>query len=634
MVHSRNPKNTEVDAYSFIKEELEKLDWIVKNPARFADGEVYKQNEVLANIELKKCLVRDMPEAVVKLTDNYFWVIESKRDTHELNKALEDCINQYAEKINRSNSVKCLIISGVAGNDSDGYVISNMYLKNGLWEKILINGEEKTSLLSKDQAKFVIENDNPNFNDFPEFSEKKYLSTAERINEILHLAAINKSKRARFIAGIILSYVARTKPNLDKDTTQLVKEINDNIEFVLEEKGKKDFIDFISLQLPPNTDNHIKYKHAIIQTYRELNGLDIKSAMNSGNDVLGKFYEVFLKYGNGAKEIGIVLTPRHISKFAVEVLDIKHNDFVLDPTCGTGGFLVSAFDYVKQSSTIEQINKFKEYNIFGTDGDDDVVALALVNMIFRGDGRNNIREGDCFQKNITKSVNGDIITGKYTKKIKKQNFEPIITKVLMNPPFALKKSDEKEFHFINHALTQTEAGAILFSVFPYSGMVKTGAYLKWRKELLKKNTLLSVVTFPEDLFYPVGVHTVGFFIKMGTPHPPDQNVFWIRALNDGYLKKKGKRLENSRAINDFPQIKPILQAFLNNQQMPIENIPEFQIAKPIDFEDSGLELVPEAYLDQKILSQEQIEIQIEQMMRETAAFIITSNNEACFFEDN
>ena len=45
--------------------------------------------------------------------------------------------------------------------------------------------------------------------------------------------------------------------------------------------------------------------------------------MNSGKDVLGKFYEVFLKYGNGAKEIGIVLTPRHITRFASEVLDIN-----------------------------------------------------------------------------------------------------------------------------------------------------------------------------------------------------------------------------------------------------------------------------------------------------------------------
>jgi type I restriction-modification system DNA methylase subunit len=50
-------------------------------------------------------------------------------------------------------------------------------------------------------------------------------------------------------------------------------------------------------------------------TIKELNSLDIKNAMASGKDVLGEFYEKFLKYGNGAKEIGIVLTPRHITEF-------------------------------------------------------------------------------------------------------------------------------------------------------------------------------------------------------------------------------------------------------------------------------------------------------------------------------
>lgn len=53
-----------------------------------------------------------------------------------------------------------------------------------------------------------------------------------------------------------------------------------------------------------------------------LNEINIKAAMNSGTDILGEFYEVFLKYGNDAKDIGIVLTPRHITKFACDVLDI------------------------------------------------------------------------------------------------------------------------------------------------------------------------------------------------------------------------------------------------------------------------------------------------------------------------
>lgn len=80
MTHSSKPKNSEVDAYTYIKEELEKLGWVVKNPARVVDGEVYKQNEVLSHKELKKCLDKDRPEAVIKLNDEEFWVIESKRD--------------------------------------------------------------------------------------------------------------------------------------------------------------------------------------------------------------------------------------------------------------------------------------------------------------------------------------------------------------------------------------------------------------------------------------------------------------------------------------------------------------------------------------------------------------------------
>lgn len=91
--------------------------------------------------------------------------------------------------------------------------------------------------------------------------------------------------------------------------------------------------------MPPTPDNHIKFRKALLETMQELDSINIRSAMNSGTDILGRFYEQFLKYGNGSKEIGIVLTPRHITKFAVEVLNITSKDKVLDPACGSGGFL-------------------------------------------------------------------------------------------------------------------------------------------------------------------------------------------------------------------------------------------------------------------------------------------------------
>ncbi len=623
------PKNSEVDAYTYIKEELEKLGWVVKNPARVADGEVYKQNEALYHKELKKFLVRDMPEAVVKLNENEFWAIESKRDKKDIEQALDEAKNQYAKKINESTKIKCVLISGVAGNDTDGYIVRNQYLKNGKWENVLLEeGKIKNILLSKKQAQYILENDTFNWQEVPDLPEDKYIDAALEINEILHNAGINKNKRARFIAGLVLSLSLNR--DIDKKipiTKTLVKNVNTLIEEKLEVVGKSNFFDFLKLELPPSTENHIKYKTAIIETIKELEALDIKNAMASGKDILGEFYEKFLKYGNGAKEIGIVLTPRHVTEFAVSVLDVSHNDYVFDPTCGTGGFLVSSFDYVKKNASNKQIDKFKNYNLFGVEQDDEVVALALVNMIFRGDGKNNMSEGNCFQKNIEQITKKGNQTGEFEKRTGNNPCKnPVITKVLMNPPFALKKGDEKERHFIDHALSQMQDGGTLFAIVPISVMVEGGAGKNWREELLENNTLLSVVTFPEDLFYPVSVGTIGVFLKKGIAHDFDkQNVYFARGITDGFRKKKGKRIKDEREGDQLEKIKDELKAFLVNQNLKFKDIPEFKKICKLDTKDSNIELAPEIYIDSKIPKIKEVERQLDKTIKESLTYLIKQN---------
>lgn len=622
-MHSNKPKNSEVDAYTYIKEELEKLGWNVKNPARVASGEVYKQNEVLANNEIKKYLGRDMPEAVIKLNEKEFWVIESKREKKDIDTALNEAIDQYAKKINGSKKIQCVIASGVAGNDVDGYKVVNKYLKNGKWETILFNGKTKNILLSKEQAKYILKNNVIDYKEFPDLPEAKYISAAEEINEILHNAGINKNKRARFIAGLILSLSLDSEVDLrESDTTTLVDNVNALIKKKLREVEKVNFFDFLKLELPPSPENHIKYRQAIVETLKELQTLDIRNAMASGKDVLGEFYEKFLKYGNGAKEIGIVLTPRHITKFAVDVLDIKPNDYVLDPACGTGGFLVSAFDHVRNTASEKQIDEFKNHHIFGIEQDDEVVALALVNMIFRGDGRNNMNEGNCFQKNIEKTNKGSIVSGSFVKREENFSKNPIITKVMMNPPFALKKGDEKESHFIDYALSQMQDGGVLFVIVPISVMVE-GSGKNWRKELLENNSLLAVITFPEDLFYPVSVGTVGVFLKKGIPHNFDeQKVYFARAISDGFRKKKGKRIKVEDSENRLAEVENELKGFIVNQNLKLSNAAEFKKICNLDKNDLGIELVPEAYIDSRIPSLPEIEKGIEEMIKEAIAFKI------------
>lgn len=628
-MHTNKPKNSEVDAYTYIKEELEKLGWIVKNPARVVDGEVYKQNEVLSHKELKVMLVRDMPEAVVKLNNKEFWVLESKRDKKDIEQALNEAKNQYAKKINKSKKIQCILVSGVAGNDTDGYIVKNQYLKNGKWKDILFNGNIKNILLSKEQTQYILKHNTFEWSDIPDLPEEKYGKAGEKINEILHNAGINKGKRARFLAGLALSLSLGSEINLkEDDTTTLVENVNTLIKKKLREVEKENFFNFLKLELPPSRENHIKYRLAIIETIKELKGLDIGNAISYstviGKDVLGSLYEKFLKYGNGAKEIGIVLTPRQVTEFAVDILDIKYNDYVLDPTCGTGGFLVSSFDHVKKNSSEKQIEKFKNYNLFGIEQDDEVVALALVNMIFRGDGRNNMSEGNCFAKNIEQTTQRGNLTGNFEKRIG-SNFckNPIITKVLMNPPFALKKGDEKERHFINHALSQMQNGGILFAIVPISVMVEGGAGKNWRKELLENNTLLSVITFPEDLFYPVSVGTVGVFIKKGVTHNFNgQNIYFARAITDGLRKKKGKRVKDKRERNQLKEVHNELKSFLGNQNLKFKNIPEFKKICRLDQKDKNIELVPEAYIDSRIPTSQEVEKELDKSIKESLSYII------------
>jgi type I restriction-modification system DNA methylase subunit len=79
---------------------------------------------------------------------------------------------------------------------------------------------------------------------------------------------------------------------------------------------------------------------------------------------------------------------------------------------------------------------------------------------------------------------------------------------------------------------------LLFSVLPRSTLVKQSKYRLWRVDLLANNTLLAVVDFPEDLFYPIGVQSCGIIIKKGVPHPHEQNVLWVKINTDGLLKAK------------------------------------------------------------------------------------------------
>jgi len=628
------PRDTEVDAYAFIRRELDQLGWDCRNPSRVPSGRVWTQNQCLSDDDIRRWLDKKRPENIVKVDPNHLWVIEAKQKRTEIQTAVDEAENYYAARLNQSKVWNVAFVTGVAGNDVDGYLIRNKFREAGAFKPILLNDKEMTGLISPDTAQRMLSAGRANLKDVV-VDQTFFMRKADRINEILHIGAVPINERARMMAALLLSTLEGDIPDLNASPTLLVKYINARAEQALQREGKHEFFDHVRLSLPTTLDNHVKYKRAMVETLKELYNLNIKSAMNSGTDVLGQFYEVFLKYGNWAEKMGIVLTPRHVTRFAAEVLDVSLNDVVYDPTCGSGGFLVGAFDYVKSTAQKHQLDQFKQSSIFGIDQQASLAVLAILNMIFRGDGKNNIIDGDCFAKWVTGTRRNSHVglPASFSAAPKEPDIElNVVTKVLMNPPFHIEASDEYEFKFVQHALEQMADGGLLFSILPMAAMFEKGVEREWRENrLLKENTLLSVISLSMELFYPIMVHPIAIIVKKGIPHPPHQKVLWVRAPRDGLAKFKGARLPDPNEPDDLKRALPTIRAFIHNPgSFEVSSVPEVSIASPIDFSDPLLELVPEAYIESKPINSKEVREGIEQLIRDNVAFLISNSKEGGF----
>ena len=228
-------------------------------------------------------------------------------------------------------------------------------------------------------------------------------------------------------------------------------------------------------------------------------------------------------------------------------------------------------------------------------------------------------EGNCFHKHIVKGDGA----GEFSNTPAAADEQKIVTKVLMNPPFPTSKGQHDEYEFVDTVLLQIQDLGLLFSVLPYPTLVKFGKYKTWRRDkLLHNNTFLCVMTLPSDLFYPTSTHTVGIFIRKGIPHPTEQSVLWIRAVNDGLLKSKGKRLPSDRAENDYNKVLTTVSQFIRDPFVKVHDQEMFYKACPIDHGDPNFELVPEYYLDQAAPDIREVQDGVEQVIRNAAAFLV------------
>lgn len=247
---------------------------------------------------------------------------------------------------------------------------------------------------------------------------------------------------------------------------------------------------------------------------------------NSAEDYLGRFYGEFMSYSGGdGQNLGIVLTPKHITELFCDLLDLKSTDKILDPCCGTAGFLIAAMhDMVSQTEDETQIKNIKKYQLFGIEEQSYMFTIATTNMILRGDGKSNLENGDFLSENPAKIQLKGCTVG------------------MMNPPYSMgSKSNPNlyEINFINHLLDSLVEDGRAAVIIPQSSLTgKTKDEQKLKETILKKHTLEGVITLNKNTFYGVGTHPCIAIFTAHNPHAKNKVCKFINFEEDGYVVSK------------------------------------------------------------------------------------------------
>lgn len=242
----------------------------------------------------------------------------------------------------------------------------------------------------------------------------------------------------------------------------------------------------------------------------------------TSEDFIGRFYGEFMSYSGGdGQTLGIILTPRHITDLMCEILNVGPEDKIIDPCCGTAGFLISAMHRMLSQATNEaQRKNIKKKQLYGFEIQSNMFVVAASNMIIRKDGNSNLKCCDFLkQKSTEVQLNGATVG-------------------LMNPPYSQGSKDnpsQYEMSFVEHLLDSLTEGARAAVIVPQSSMTGKTKYEQQLKEsILKKHTLEGVVTCNTDTFYGVGVNPVIAIFTAHEPHDPEHVAKFIDFRDDGY----------------------------------------------------------------------------------------------------
>ena len=566
---------------------------ILKKLTYYDDSTIKVEEQISDNPIIVKCLKNaskkgngcGKPEFIIQfLNTEIIIVIECKAMTTHHKSAK---LNKYADYAvdgallyGKYLSTNYHVISiGISGETEESLQISNY-----LWVKNAFSPVELkiNSLLSKNEYLSVIKGTNEK----KEYDIKNIKKNTKEIHkELRNTIKITDELKPIIISAILLAlsddsfvsgYNKMTTPKalLNLMLTSIRNKL-DSIEGMPEEKVKIMISNFKSLESVNKLSNNKKDDHDFLNVVNKVK-TEIYPYINIEHsfDYIGEFYKEFLSYTDGnRKGLGIVLTPNHITDLFCSLADLSINDRVLDPCCGTGGFLISAMNYMLNQTDDPTTQKnIRRNQLIGIESDSKMFTLAASNMIIRGDGKSNLYNASCFDKDIKEKI--------------KNIHKPTVS--FMNPPYSQSDDGGSELDFVYNMLELLEPNGIGIAIIPINCVCSLqDAEILRREKILKKHTLIGVLSMPTTLFYPVGTVTAIVIFKAHKKHDSNYKSWFAYCRDDGFIVSRNTgRIDRNKRWEDIK--KYWINAFRNR-----EEIKNFSILKTITAKD---EWCSEAYL--------------------------------------
>jgi type I restriction-modification system DNA methylase subunit len=485
------------------------------------------------------------PEFIIRKKDDdeFLMVIECKPDIKHHESKNKDQYRDYAVDgallYTSHLAVGFNVIAvAISGEEKDEYKISTFFQPRGISAAapLLDENHKIISEIISWERYIKAATFNP---ELAKARHKNLLKFSRELHEYLRdYAKVTEAQKPLLVSGVLLAlmdkgfekaYIAYEAEDLAQKTFQAIKDYVNKAQLGENQDSKKQAVinAFSFIEHHPELHkidvkkNESPLKHIIQELHQNVKPF---TKDHYDFDIIGDFYGEFVRYTGGDKQgLGIVLTPKHITDLFAELAKVNKNSTVLDICCGTGGFLISAMNKMTKGKNVsaDERKNILESQLIGVEQEPSMFALAVSNMILRGDGKTNLYQGDSLKdQHIIEKIKGEADTG------------------FINPPYSQKGEDVSEWHFIIQMLDLLKTKGTGIAVVPMALAIDTKNPI--REKLLRNHRLEAVMSMPDDLFYPVGVVTCIMVFTAHVPHDSDEHHeswfgYW---KDDGFRKDK------------------------------------------------------------------------------------------------